>query len=108
MGEQQEIGVSKPITIRLDEATRAQLDIIAQLNDRTVTDEIRSALRHWIARTKDDPTVQARAEQIRAEIEREAKTKRDAIAAIFEAPGSTPGATSPSGRPVAKTARARQ
>jgi len=83
MSEQQEIGLSKPITIRLDEPTRAQLDVIAQLNDRTVTDEIRSALRHWIAQAKGDPKLQQRGAQIRAEIERQAKTKSDAIAAVL-------------------------
>lgn len=93
MSEQKEAGAVKPIAVGLDEATRTQLDIIAQLNDRTVTDEIRSALNHWIDRTKADPKVQERAAHIKAEIEREAKTKRDAIAAIFDTPPTSPGKT---------------
>lgn len=83
-------GTVKPIAIRLDETVRAQLDIIAQLNDRTVSEEIRSALNHWIERTKTDKKVQERAAHIRAEIERQAKTKRDAIAAIFDTPSAPP------------------
>lgn len=76
-------GTVKTLAVRINEATRAQLDIIAQLNDHTVTDEIRLALEAWIEKTKSDPTVLERAEAVRAEIEREAATKRDAIDAIF-------------------------
>ena len=76
-------GPMKTLAVRMNESTRAQLDIIAQLNDRTVTDEIRLALEAWIERTKTDPATQQRADAVRAEIEREAATKREAIAAIF-------------------------
>jgi uncharacterized membrane-anchored protein YjiN (DUF445 family) len=77
-------GAVKTLAVRINESTRAQLDIIAQLNNRTVTDEIRLALEAWIERTKSDPSVLQRAESVRAEIEREAATKRDAIATIFD------------------------
>lgn len=62
---------------------RAQLDVIAQLNDRSVTEEIRIALEAWIETSRSDPKVLQRAETVRAEIERDAKTKQSAIAAIF-------------------------
>jgi predicted transcriptional regulator len=74
----------KTLAVRLSEDVRAQLDIIAQLNDRTVTDEIRLAIEAWIEKTKSDPSVLKRAQFVRDEIEREAATKRGAIAAIFE------------------------
>lgn len=77
-------GPVKPLAVRLNESTRAQLDIIAQLNDRTVTDEVRLAIESWIEKTKSDPSVQQRAQNVRDDIEREAATKRDAIAAIFD------------------------
>lgn len=77
-------GPTKTLAVRVNESTRAQLDIIAQLNDRTVTDEIRLALEAWIEKTKSDPSTLQRAEAVRAEIEREAATKREAIAAIFD------------------------
>lgn len=77
-------GPVKPLAVRLNESTRTQLDIIAQLNDRTVTDEIRLAIEAWIDRTRSDPSVLERAQAVRDEIEREAATKRDAIAAIFD------------------------
>lgn len=79
-------GPVKTLAVRVNESTRAQLDIIAQLNDRTVTDEIRLALEAWIEKTKSDPSTLQRAEAVRAEIEREAATKREAIAAIFDDP----------------------
>mgnify|MGYP001051983980 CR=1 FL=1 len=77
-------GPIKPLAVRLNESTRTQLDIIAQLNDRTVTDEVRLAIEAWIDKTKADPAIQRRAKDVRDEIEREAAGKRDAIAAIFD------------------------
>lgn len=101
----------------MTEGTRAQLDIIAQLNDRSVTEEVREALEFWIERSKSDPKVLKRADAVKAEIEREAATKRGAIAAIFDKPEkekpaaatpppkaatpSTPPAPRPSGKPSA-------
>lgn len=74
----------KTLAVRLTEDLRAQLDIIAQLNERSVTEEIRVALESWIEKSKNDPAVLKRAEAVRAEIEREAATKRGAILAIFD------------------------
>lgn len=74
----------RPLSVRMTEDTRAQLDIIAQLNDRSVTEEVREALEHWIEKSKSDPKVLQRAEVVRAEIEREAATKRGAIESIFD------------------------
>lgn len=76
----------KPLPVRLSEDVRAQLDILAQLNDRSATEEIRLAIEAWIVRSKSDPAIQQRAEYARAEIERAATTQRNAIAAIFDAP----------------------
>lgn len=82
----------KTLAVRLNESTRAQLDIVAHLNDHTGTDEIRLALEAWMERTKCDSSVLQRTESVRAEIEREAATKRDAIAAIFAAAREGPRA----------------
>ena len=83
---------------------QAQLDIIAQLTGRSTTEEIRLALEHWIDKTKSDPEALKKAEAVRAEIEREAQTRRNAIAAIFsegggEASGSSTRSTRRSTRP---------
>lgn len=74
----------RPLSVRMTDDTRAQLDIIAQLNNRSVTEEVREALEHWIEKSKTDPKVLQRAATVKAEIERDAATKRGAIAAIFD------------------------
>ncbi len=76
-------GPTRPIPVRTTEELRAQLDILAQLNDRTLTEEIRAALEGWLVTSKADPRVLERAETVRAEIDREAKTKQSAIQALF-------------------------
>ena len=82
-GYSQPYGQMRTLAVRVSEDLRAQLDIIAQLNDRSVTEEIRLSLEDWIERSKSDPQVLKRAETVRADIEREAQTKRNAIEAIF-------------------------
>lgn len=86
------LGPVRTLAVRITDGLRAQLDVIAQLNDRSVTEEIRLALESWIETSKSDPKVLSRAETVRAEIERDAKTKQSAIEAIF---GSTGGAKAP-------------
>lgn len=73
----------KVLTVRTSEDTRAQLEVLAQLNQRNVTEETRFALEHWVEQSKSDPAVLKRAEQVRVEIEREAETKRNAINAVL-------------------------
>jgi ribosomal 50S subunit-associated protein YjgA (DUF615 family) len=76
-------GQLRTLAVRITEDLRAQLDIIAQLTGRSTTEEICPALEYWIEKTKSDPATLQKAEAIRAEIEREAQTRRNAIAAIF-------------------------
>lgn len=82
-------GQLRTLAVRITEDLRAQLDIIAQLTGRSTTEEIRLALEYWIEKTKSDPATLQKAEAIRAEIEREAQTRRNAIAAIFGGDGTT-------------------
>ena len=42
-----------------------------------------AALEHWVEQSKSDPVVLKRAVQVRAEIERDAETKRNAINAVL-------------------------
>lgn len=86
-------GQLRTLAVRITEDLRAQLDIIAQLTGRSATEEIRLALEHWIDRTKSDPAVLKKAEAVRADIERDAQTRRNAIAAIFSGDGTTSGAS---------------
>jgi hypothetical protein len=89
------LGPTRTLAVRITDGLRAQLDVIAQLNDRSVTEEIRIALEAWVETSKSDPKVLERAETVRAEIDREAKTKQSAIEAIF---GGTAGAKAPRAR----------
>ncbi|MFE2656710.1 hypothetical protein [Brevibacterium sp. NPDC059310] len=73
----------KVLSVRTSEDTRAQLEVLAQLNETSVTEETRIALEHWVEKCKSDLAVLKRAEQVRAEIEREAETKRNAINAVL-------------------------
>jgi hypothetical protein len=41
--------------VRVNEELRAQLDIVAQLTDRSMTEEIRLALEHWIVENQIRP-----------------------------------------------------
>lgn len=91
----------RTLAVRINDDLRAQLDVIAQLNNRSVTEEIRIALEGWIETSKSDPKVLQRAETVRADIEREAETKRSAIEAIF---GGDPGGAKASRGKSARTA----
>ncbi|MGY2746224.1 hypothetical protein [Arthrobacter sp. UYCu723] len=88
-------GQLRTLAVRISDDLRAQLDIIAQLTGRSTTEEIRLALEHWIDRTKSDPAVLKKAEAVRADIEREAQTRRNAIAAIFNVDSDPKGKSAP-------------
>lgn len=77
------IAAYKVLSVRSSEDTRAQLEVLAQLNELSVTEETRIALEHWVEKSKSDPTVIKRAEQVRADIQRETETKRNAITAVL-------------------------
>jgi len=97
-GTSKERGV-KTLAIRLEPDLHAQLSLIAQLRDSTITDEIRTALAAHIAQIKDQPELAARADDVLEAIEREAVARREAISTLF---GTTPDTSeetvNPSGR----------
>lgn len=73
----------KTLGIRLQPDVHAQLSFIAQLRDGTITDEIQIAIIEHIAHAKTDPELSSRAAEARAEIEREAAARHQAIATLF-------------------------
>lgn len=73
----------RPLSVRITDGMRAQIEVIAQLNDRSVAEEIRLALEAYAEPSKSGPKLLRRAETVRAEIEREAKAKRSAIQAVI-------------------------
>ncbi|MDG5769990.1 MULTISPECIES: hypothetical protein [Mycolicibacterium] len=86
----------KTLGIRLQPDVHAQLSFIAQLRDGTITDEIQIAIAERIARAKNDPELTSKAAEARAEIEREAAARQQAIATLFADGGDqTPSAARP-------------
>ena len=77
---------TKTLAIRVEETLHAQLRVIAQLRETTITDEIRQAIETRIASAQDDPEIVARAQQARDELEREAAARSAAIAGFLGKP----------------------
>ena len=91
----------RPLSVRMRDSVRAQLDVLAQLNNRSVTEETRLALEHWVEKAKTDPSLKERADRVRAEIDREVEQKRrsaerdaqhrrQAVAAVLGVDGTQP------------------
>lgn len=76
-------GSVKTLAIRLEPDLHAQLSLIAQLRGSTITDEIRAAIESHIATVKADPALATRADDVLESIERDATTRRAAIATLF-------------------------
>jgi hypothetical protein len=95
--------VMKTLAIRLEDEQHAQLAMIAQLEELTVSDAIRQALEAWIEARRSNPELQARAEAVLADIDREAATRRGAVSALLKgeatsAPTTRSGSARRSGR----------
>lgn len=73
----------KTLAIRLEPDLHAELTLIAQLREQTITDEIREAIETHIVRIKSDPTWANKADDVLVEIERQAAKQRDAFARLF-------------------------
>ena len=87
----------KTLAIRLEEDLHAQLSVLAQLRESTITDEIRLALENHLEASKSDTELTSRAQAVLDDIEREAKGRKDAIATLFSKsaePSSTGKASS--------------
>ena len=85
----------KTLGVKLQPDVHAQLSFIASLRPGrgTITDEIQIAIAEHIARAKDDPELASRAAEARAEIEREAAARQQAIATLFADNGDETAAT---------------
>ncbi len=73
----------KTLAIRLEPDLHAQLSLIAQLRNRTITDEIREALAAHVAAVKAQPELVSRADDVLEAIERETSARRAAISSLF-------------------------
>jgi predicted transcriptional regulator len=82
----------KTMAIRLEDDLHAQLNVIASLEEQTITDIIRALILAYIESRKD--ALSSKAEAALEEIERDAQTRRQAIADLF---GTTGGTTANTG-----------
>ena len=89
----------KTLAIRLEEDLHAQLSVLAQLRDSTITDEIRLSIESHLEASKHDPALNSRAQAVLDDIEREAEGRRAAIATLF---GTHADQTSDAGKPAGK------
>jgi predicted transcriptional regulator len=92
----------KTLAIRLEDDIHAQLTMLAQLEGLTVTDAIRQAIASFVEAKRSNPELSAKAEAVLADIDRDAASRRDAIASLFEseqpkAQRSAPKATTDAG-----------
>ena len=73
----------KTLAFRFDDDLHQQLSIVAQLEDTTITDLVRQAINAMLESKRADGSLAARAEAVLADIEREAASRRDAIATLM-------------------------
>lgn len=81
----------KTLAIRLEDEQHARLQILAKLSAESITDVIRQAVEAKLDLMAANPDLSAKADALRADIEREAAEQRDAIALLFgDKPAATP------------------
>jgi hypothetical protein len=73
----------KTLGIRFQPALHTQMTVIAQLRGRSFQDEVIAASEAHIAQAKSDPALVTRIRAAIADIDRDAASRRDALAALF-------------------------
>lgn len=73
----------KTLAIRLDDEQHAQLTVLAQLEEITVTDFIRTAIDSQLQAKRSQPELAAKAEAVLADINAEAEARRSALTGLF-------------------------
>jgi hypothetical protein len=95
----------KTMAIRLEEAQHAQLSMIAQLEELTVTDAIRQAIEQWLEVRRDSPVLKQRAQAALEGIEQEAAERRNAITALLGSGATAPVPTDEPTKPASSNGR---
>lgn len=79
----------KTLGIRFQPALHTQLTVIAQLRGHSIQDEVVAAVEAHVAQAKSDPALVTRLQAAIADIDRDAASRRDALAALFSPTGPT-------------------
>jgi hypothetical protein len=73
----------KTLGIRFRSDLHTQITVIAQLRGRSFQDEVIAASEAHVAQAKSDPALVTRIQAAIADIDRDAASRRDALAALF-------------------------
>ena len=73
----------KTLGIRFRPDLHTQITVIAQLRGRSFQDEVITACEAHLAQAKSDPALVTRIQAAIADIDRDAASRRDALAALF-------------------------
>lgn len=76
----------KTLGIRFRPDLHTQITVIAQLRGRSFQDEVIAACEAHLAQAKSDPALVTRIQAAIADIDRDAASRRDALAALFSPP----------------------
>ena len=87
----------KTLGIRFRPDLHTQITVIAQLRGRSFQDEVIAACEAHLAHAKSDPALVTRIQAAIADIDRDAASRRDALAALFstEPPAETAAGEAP-------------
>ncbi|WP_280351512.1 hypothetical protein [Nocardia abscessus] len=91
-------GQEKKLAVGLNLYRHTQLTWIAQLRGTTMTTEFLKAIDAHIETAKSDPELIAKADEVRAAIERDAQAKQAALANLFQ--GAAPGGGEAAAQPT--------
>lgn len=96
----------KTLAIRLDDEQHAQLTVLAQLEEISVTEFIRTAIDAQLQAKRSQPDLAAKAEAVLADINAEAEARRSALTGLFAPPEDSEPAQAP--EPTGTTGRRRK
>lgn len=79
----------KTLAIKLSDELHAQASAVAQLEGISLTELIRTSIEGYLDTKRDSGELQERAQAVLDNIEREAQTRREAIAGLLNGGGET-------------------
>ncbi|WP_454162995.1 DNA-binding protein [Gordonia iterans] len=88
----------KTLAVRLDDELHARVGMLSKLSGNTVTDTIRTAIENHLEVLANDPQITAKAQELTAEIDRDAEMQRQALKDLFGSSTSTSTAAKPTTR----------
>lgn len=79
----------KTLAIKMSDELHAQASAVAQLEGISLTELIRTSIEGYLDTKRDSGELQSKAQAVLDDIEREAQTRREAIAGLLNGTGET-------------------